>query len=100
MAFRNFLFTAYETIFTLVFKRDKKKGNNSSFPTALFQSETPRGFVLSLFLSFFLYFFFWFSFKCLLEALGLPQRGPLDHLRLQFVVSNHKSNKKSIRSTK
>ena len=93
MAFRNFLFTAYETIFTLVFKRVKKKGNNSSFPTALFQSETPRGF-RSFSLSFFLFVFFFFSFKCLLEALGLPQRGPLDHLRLEFVVSNHKSNKK------
>ena len=94
MAFRNFLFTAYETIFTLVFKRVKKKGNNSSFPTALFQSETPRGF-RSFSLSFFLFvFFFCLSFKCLLEALGLPQRGPLDHLRLEFVVSNHKSNKK------
>ena len=60
MAFRNFLFTAYETIFTLVFKRDKKKGNNSSFPTALFQSETPRGF-RSFSLSFFLFVFFFVS---------------------------------------
>ena len=60
MAFRNFLFTAYETIFTLVFKRVKKKGNNSSFPTALFQSETPRGFRSSS-LSFFLFVFFFVS---------------------------------------
>ena len=61
MAFRNFLFTAYETIFTLVFKRVKKKGNNSSFPTALFQSETPRGF-LSFSPSFFLFVLFLFQF--------------------------------------
>lgn len=74
MAFRNFLFTAYETIFTLVFKRVKKKGNNSSFPTALFQSETPRGF-RSFSLSFFLFVFFfsvlnvfWKLWVCLKEG--------------------------------
>lgn len=99
MAFRNFLFTAYETIFTLVFKRDKKKATILLFLQPFSNLKHLEVFVLSLFLSFFL-FFFCFSFKCLMEALGLPQRGPLDHLRLQFVVSNHKSNKKSIRSTK
>ena len=95
MAFRNFLFTAYETIFTLVFKRVKKKATILLFLQPFSNLKHLEVFVLSLFLSFFLFvFFFCFSFKCLLEALGLPQRGPLDHLRLEFVVSNHKSNKK------
>ena len=97
MAFRNFLFTAYETIFTLVFKRDKKKATIPFFLHPFSNLKHLEVFFLSLFLSLFLSFFlfcFCFSFKCLLEALGLPQRGPLDHLRLEFVVSNHKSNKK------
>lgn len=92
MAFRYFLFTAYETIFTLVFKRVKKKATILLFLQPFSNLKHLEVFVLSLFLSFF--FFVCFSFKCLLEALGLPQRGPLDHLRLEFVVSNHKSNKK------
>ena len=93
MAFRNFFFTAYETIFTLVFKRVKKKATILLFLQPFSNLKHLEVFFLSLLLSFFL-FCFCFSFKCLLEALGLPRRGPLDHLRLEFVVSNHKSNKK------
>ena len=79
MAFRYFLFTADETIFTLVFKRDKKI--ILLFLQPFSNLKHLEVFVLSLFLSFFLFlFFFCFSFKCLLEALGLPQRGPLDRV--------------------
>ena len=63
MAFRNFLFhTAYETIFTLVFKRDKKKATILLFLQPFSNLKHLEVFFLSLFLSFFLFFFFLFQF--------------------------------------
>lgn len=61
MAFRNFLFTAYETIFTLVFKRVKKKATILLFLQPFSNLKHLEVFVLSLFLSFFLFFVFFVS---------------------------------------
>ena len=74
MAFRNFLFTAYETIFTLVFKRVKKKATILLFLQPFSNLKHLEVFVLSLFLSFFLFFFFsvlnvfWKLWVCLKEG--------------------------------
>ena len=88
MAFRYFLFTADETIFTLVFKRVKKKATILLFLQPFSNLKHLEVFVLSLFLSFFFFFVsvlnvFWKLWVCLKE-------GPW----IEFVVSNHKSNKK------
>ena len=75
MAFRNFFFTAYETIFTLVFKRDKKKATILLFLQPFSNLKHLEVFVLSLFLSFFLFVFvfsvlnvFWKLWVCLKEG--------------------------------
>ena len=74
MAFRNFLFTAYETIFTLVFKRVKKKATILLFLQPFSNLKHLEVFVLSLFLSFFLFRFcsvlnvFWKLWVCLKEG--------------------------------
>ena len=49
------------------------------------------------FLAFFLFVLFCFGVEHFLEALGLPRRGLLDHWRLEFGVSNYKSNKKTMK---